>query len=58
MQDATVGTTKALEMLSPASNGSVQIFVTASCAEFAWTVHIPGSPDIVEAQYNFRHELR
>jgi hypothetical protein len=25
-----VGTTKALEMFSPASNGSVQIFVTAS----------------------------
>ena len=45
MQEATVGTTKALEMFSPASNGSVQIFVTASWAEFAWTVHIPGSPE-------------
>ena len=32
---------------SPASNGSVHIFVTASRAELAWIVHIPGSDTIV-----------
>jgi hypothetical protein len=30
---------------SPASNGSVHIFVTASRAELAWIVHIPGRPE-------------
>lgn len=48
MQDATVGTTKELEMFAPARSGRVQILVTASCAEFACTVHIPGKPEIVE----------
>ena len=51
MQEATVGTTKALEMFSPASSGSVQILVTASWAEFAWTVHIPGKPGIQGDQH-------
>ena len=32
------------EMFAPASNGRVQSLVIASCAEFAWIVHIPWSP--------------
>ena len=35
---ATVGTTKRAEMFSPASNGSVHIFTSASRALFAWSV--------------------
>lgn len=50
IQEATVGTTKALDIFSPASKGSVQILVMASCAEFAWTLHIPGKPDYVETR--------
>ena len=42
--EATVGSTKALLMLSPASRGRVQILVTASRAELACSEHIPGSP--------------
>jgi hypothetical protein len=34
---------------SPASNGSVHIFVTASRAELAWIAHIPGSASISRA---------
>ena len=45
MQLATVGTTKAESMLRPASRGRVQSFTSASCAEFAWIVHMPGSPE-------------
>src|SRR5699024_7372512 len=41
---ATVGTTKRLETFSPASNGNVHSFVTASRAEFAWIEARPGSP--------------
>ena len=45
MQLATVGTTKAESMLRPARSGSVQSFTSASCAELAWIVHMPGSPE-------------
>ncbi|MNI78667.1 hypothetical protein D3C73_1350610 [compost metagenome] len=45
MHDATVGTTKALDILAPAKSGRVQILVTASWAELACTVHIPGNPE-------------
>ncbi len=45
MQPATVGTTNACPTFSPASSGRVHILVTASRAELAWIVHIPGSPE-------------
>ena len=45
MQDATVGTTKASVTFSPASSGSVHNLITASRAELACTLHIPGSPE-------------
>ena len=41
---ATVGTTNLLETFSPASNGNVQSFMTASRAEFAWIDASPGKP--------------
>ena len=46
MQPATVGTTNACPTFSPASSGNVHILVTASRAELACTVHIPGSPEL------------
>ena len=45
MQPATVGTTNAWPTFSPASSGSVHILVTASRAELAWMVHMPGRPE-------------
>jgi hypothetical protein len=33
----------------------VQIFVTASWAELAWTVHMPGRPNYLETQRNATH---
>lgn len=33
-------------MFSPASSGRVHILVTASRAELAWIVHIPGNPEL------------
>ena len=41
-------------MLSPASNGSVQHFTSASRALLAWIVHIPGSPAL-RASSRSRH---
>ena len=41
-------TTKVLETFSPASSGRVHIFVTASRAELAWIVHMPGSPALTK----------
>jgi hypothetical protein len=43
--DATVGTTNAVPMFSPASSGRMHIFTTASRALFACNVHMPGSPE-------------
>ena len=48
--DATVGTTNAAEMLSPASSGNVHIFTSASRAEFACSVHMPGQPAVERDQ--------
>jgi hypothetical protein len=42
--DATVGTTNAVPMFSPAKSGRVHIFTTASRALFACRVHMPGRP--------------
>src|SRR6266568_819382 len=42
---ATVGTTNAADTFSPASNGSVHILTSASRAELACSVHMPGSPE-------------
>src|SRR3954447_11152162 len=42
---ATVGTTNAVPMFSPASRGSVHIFTTASRALLACNVHMPGRPE-------------
>jgi len=44
MHEATVGSTKFELIFSPASKGKVHIFVTASRAEFACTLAIPGKP--------------
>src|SRR3954451_8139422 len=41
---ATVGTTNDVPMFSPASNGSVHTFTTASRALLAFRVHMAGSP--------------
>ena len=41
---ATVGTTNAADTFSPASSGSVHILTSASRAEFACSVHMPGRP--------------
>jgi len=41
---ATVGITNELLMFSPASNGNVHSFTTASRALFACNVHMPGRP--------------
>jgi len=46
IQDATVGTTKADEMISPARSGSVQILVTASGTQFAYGVYLSRTPPI------------
>ncbi len=46
MAFATVGTTKREPTFSPASSGRVHILVTASRAELAWIVHMPGSPEL------------
>src|SRR5690625_362207 len=45
MAEAAVGTTNRSVMFWPASNGSVQILVIASRAEFAWIVVMPGIPE-------------
>ena len=43
---ATVGTTNAVPMFSPASSGSVHILTTASRALLACSVHMPGRPRV------------
>ena len=50
MQLATVGTTNDESMFRPARSGSVQSFARASLAEFAWIVHMPGSPEFKRDQ--------
>lgn len=42
-EQRTCGGIKAADTFSPASNGSVHIFVSASRAEFACNVHMPGN---------------
>ena len=51
---ATVGTTKRAETFSPASSGSVHILTSASRAEFACSVHMPGTPAL-RASRRSRH---
>ena len=43
---ATVGTTNRGSTFSPASSGSVHILISASRAELAWIVHMPGQPAV------------
>ena len=45
MAPATVGTTKAEDTFSPARSGRVQILMTASRAELAWSVDMAGRPE-------------
>ena len=51
---ATVGTTNEAETFSPASSGSVHILTSASRAELACRVHMPGSP-LLSAINRSRH---
>ena len=51
---ATDGTTKRAETFSPASSGSVHILTSASRAELACSVHMPGTPAL-SASSRSRH---